>query len=155
MNRSKLKIKAKQLKQKLDHQNNLLTATYAWILFLVYEVFIRAFDLYGPIPEVDIMGHFLAGIALGATFFWIGKKKKISWRNWFVVLGSVVISLLWEAAEMIEDRLIPNPEHLIDVFFWDGVSDVIIALIGTSLYLLIKHFNKADKAEELYETTQN
>ena len=155
MNRTKLKLKAKQLAHKLDHQNDLVTALYSWVLFLVYEVFVRAFDLYGPIPEVDIVGHFLAGIALGATFLWIGRKNHITWRNWFVVGGSIAMSLLWEAAEKIEDSVYPNPDYLIDIFFWDGVSDIIIALLGTSLYLLIKHFNKAERNEEFHEITKN
>ncbi len=151
----KLRGKAKKLARTLDHMNDLVTALYGWVLFLVYEVVVRTYDLYAPIPTVDIGGHFLAGVALGATFFWIGKKKKVYWRNWFVILGSFVMSMLWEGVEIVQEWFIPNPPHLVDVFFWDGVVDVIVALLGTTLYLLIKHFNKEDKVEEFNETPKN
>lgn len=101
-----------------------------WGIFLVAESTFRLFDLYRSFPPVDVPSHFLSGAALGATALWVlalrGRK-----RVWLPALGAVVlVSLGWEALEMIDEAVSPDPPHLQDHFFWDGVVDVLMGGAG-------------------------
>jgi len=111
--------------------NNLfILALISWIVFLVIEVSIRMYTLYATVPLVDIPSHFFAGIAIAMGVYWIlsltlVKRKKIT--TW---IFTFVIAIFWEILETLEDLVVYNPDYLKDIFFWDGIGDIIVTLIG-------------------------
>jgi len=147
--RAKIREKRKELKlaiekhiEEVRHLSTLITALYVWIIFLGYEVFVRTYDLYRTVPQVDIMGHFLAGIALAASFFWFTSRYKIKHFVATIFFGTILVSLVWEAVEAIQEVFIFNPPYLIDIFFYDGVFDVVMAGIGAITFLMLKSFTE-------------
>jgi len=138
----KLKEQLRDAKEDARKHSLMITALYLWLLLAVYEIHLRTYDLYRTLPEVDLLGHFLGGIALAATFIWIAQKLNRKHYAWFAMIGTLVASLVWEAGEKIQELIFYNPPYLIDVFFFDGVIDIILALVGAATFLLIKLFKK-------------
>ncbi len=134
----KLRADTKRLLCIAKQQNLLITALFSWVVFLVYEVTIRTYDLYRTLPDVDLGGHFLAGIALAASFYWLAIRKDIARPYWLIFIGTFVASFLWEIAEIMQEWFFYNPPHLIDGFLWDGIIDIIVALVAAITFMLIK-----------------
>ncbi len=120
------------------------------VVFLGWETIVRTWDLYRRAPLVDLPGHFLAGCATTALAFWFFQRRR-SRRNRtdkpyaLAIWVSVAIALAWEGVETIQEILWPDPEHLRDVFWWDGFTDVIAATVGAAcvfpiLRWLRRHF---------------
>ena len=120
------------------------------VVFLGWETIVRTWDLYRRAPLVDLPGHFLAGCATTALAFWFFQRRR-SRRNRtdkpyaLAIWVSVAIALAWEGVETIQEILWPDPEHLRDVFWWNGFTDVIAATVGAAcvfpiLRWLRRHF---------------
>lgn len=121
------------------------TILLLWLAFLGLEGTARLAGLYRTVPPIDLPIHVLAGAALSATWIFIArlrhrrrKRSSLSspppWRiRTVAVLGAVAVSVLWEVGEIIEERVRVNPPHLLDPFFWDGVLDLLAALVGAAM----------------------
>ena len=139
---SHVSLKLKQLKRKVRHQNELIMALYLWGLFLLNETTIRTYDVYRIFPNIDLWAHFVAGIALAATAFWIADRFDLYHTNWLAFGITAGASLVWELIEITQQFLVVNPPHLYDIFFWDGFFDVILAVVGMITFVLIRTFRE-------------
>lgn len=113
----------------------LIASLVLWVVFLAYETGVRTWDLYRHAPLVDLPGHFLAGMATSAIVYWALQRWRSKRRRTAMPYGAaasitVVVALLWEAVEIIQERISPDPSYLRDVFWWDGFTDVIATAIG-------------------------
>ncbi len=156
MNKRQKEVRFSKLKKKLekpkiiyrkfrytceDH-NLLITALVLWIFALLAEVTWRTYELYRNSPSVDLISHFISGMALTATAYWLGYKFDIKHHNWFALNFTVLASLAWEILESLQEMVFYNPPYLIDYFFWDGFWDVIIAITAATVFLLLKTFKE-------------
>ena len=113
----------------------LIAALIGAVIFLSWETTIRTWDLYRTMPWVDLPGHFLSGMASSALVYWLlqrwrSRRNRTDRPYVLAVVASIVIGLLWEASEIIGERIWPDPPHLHDHFWWDGFWDVIAATVG-------------------------
>ena len=93
------------------------------IIWLIIELFIaRLNGLYESFPQIDIFSHLFFGIAF--AYFTLYQKTK----NPFLWL--LIVSFAWELIEMLHDKIIPQPQYLLDYFFWDGFIDIVIHIIA-------------------------
>ena len=119
-------------------QSLLSTALSLWVVALVIEVIIRTYDLYRIAPDVDVLSHLLAGVAMAATLFWLSNKVKFPHYRFAAIIGTVILSLLWELTEALQEQFIYNPPYLLDFFIWDGLFDVIVAVAGAAIFVFIR-----------------
>lgn len=102
-------------------------ALLLWGLFLAAEAAIRLLDLYRRFPPIDVPSHVLSGAAAGAMMLWAlargGRPRSL---RWLAVLGVALLAGLWEAMEMVDEAITPDPPHLRDRFLWDGLADVVV-----------------------------
>lgn len=98
--------------------------------FVTVEGLIRVFDLYRTMPWVDLPSHFLSGAAVTAVVYRYARVREGTRRPLVAIGGNVLVALVWEALEMLDEVITPDPPHLQDIFLWDGFWDVIAALIG-------------------------
>jgi len=137
-----LKEKLDQVINSCQEQSLFSTALLFWIIALVIEVTLRIFDWYKTVPEVDLLSHLFAGIAIAASLFWLSEKWKWTHYRGIAIVGTIIISLLWELAESLQEILFYNPPHLLDFFIWDGFVDIIIAFVGAIIFVLVRKKNK-------------
>lgn len=104
---------------------------WAWPLLaasIALEITVRTLDWFKTYPWIDNPMHFL----WGANVFWI-----CLWlfrcRPGKALLLVLVWQILWEAGEMIGDRMIAQPAYMIDNLWPDGVQDTLMDLLGAAL----------------------
>jgi hypothetical protein len=119
-------------------QSLLATALLFWVVTLFIEVNLRIYNLYKLAPDVDVLSHLIAGVAMAASFFWISEKTRYRHYRTLAMFGTLVLSLLWEVAESLQELFIYNPPHLLDFFIWDGFFDVLISIAGAAIFVLIR-----------------
>jgi hypothetical protein len=124
--------------QSYKQQSLLSTALSLWVVALIIEVIIRTYDLYRIAPEVDVLSHFCAGVAMAASMFWLSDKIKFPYYRLAAIIGTLIISLLWELIEALQELVVVNPPYLLDFFFWDGFFDVIVALVGAGVFVFVR-----------------
>ncbi|MBN2420947.1 hypothetical protein JXB27_01555 [Candidatus Woesearchaeota archaeon] len=111
--------------------------TWALILILPYifsEWHMRAYGLYATMPYLDKLVHFFFGVAVAAIAYLVYFKNRK-----FALLCTFAFSMTWEIMEIIGDKIIPQSPDLFDIFFFDGVFDIVVALIGAYLtFALLK-----------------
>lgn len=118
--------------------------------------------LYHVIPGLDFVEHYLSGFGIGLfavktyrTFVsyvsynkaltMIGSVKlshqislfEASAELPFVCYSSVFVGLVWEGLEEIAEKFTPR---VVNVFFWNGVIDIIMNLLGAlTAYIVVCH----------------
>lgn len=122
------------------HNGLFIMALFLFIAFLLFEITTRIYDLYRVLPEVDIPSHFLAGLALGAGSYWFLSMTLVSRKKVSAVAFTFVGAIIWEILETLEELVIENPNHLKDIFFWDGFWDIIVTVIGGTAIVLFINF---------------
>lgn len=121
-------------------------AALGWLVFAAAEVTIRAFDLYRRAPWVDIPSHVLSGIALGATLLWaLDRRREPRPFRALATLGVAMVAVLWEAMELVDEAITPDPPHLQDRFLWDGVVDVLVTTAAGALAVAILARRRASR----------
>lgn len=133
-----------ELSQRCRCPNNglFVIAILLLVLFLVAELTLRVYNLYRQEPMVDIPSHFFAGMAIFAGVLWVTSLTRIKWRKPVTFGLTFLVALLWEVLEKLQEMIIVNPPHLIDIFFWDGVGDIIFTIIGGVFGLLLIYLVK-------------
>lgn len=117
-------------------------ATISIIAFLIVEVVSRIYNLYLSFPPIDIITHFLAGIAFFYFFYFIANLLHDKFKKRLSYLFTFIGAIIWELVETIEELVIENPLHLRDIFFWDGFFDVFFTLFGGIVALLLLKRNR-------------
>lgn len=99
------------------------------ITFLGIETIARMYNWYENFVIYDLISHLLFGIAF-YSFIWIflSNKVKLNFKDYSFFY--LFIALGWELLEKIGDNIFSSPNYLKDIFFFDGLSDVIIGFIG-------------------------
>ncbi|MBW3534227.1 MAG: hypothetical protein KY453_03250 [Gemmatimonadetes bacterium] len=109
-------------------------AVLGWLAFAAGEGAIRLFDLYRRFPHVDVPSHVLSGVALGATFLWaLERAGEPRPYRLLATLGVALMAGLWEAMELVDEAITPDPPHLRDRFVWDGAVDVLVTTAAGAL----------------------
>jgi hypothetical protein len=108
--------------------------------------------LYHVIPGLDFVEHYISGFGIGLfavkayrTFVSyisyskaltiIGSAKlshqislfEISAELPFLCYSSIFVGLVWEGLEEIAEKFTPR---VVNVFFWNGVADILVGLLG-------------------------
>ena len=126
--------------------------------------------LYHVIPGLDFVEHYLSGFGIGLfavktyrTFVsyvsynkaltMIGSVKlshqvslfEASAELPFVCYSSVFVGLIWEGLEEIAEKFTPR---VVNVFFWNGVIDILMNLLGAlTAYTIVYHSIIIEKKE--------
>lgn len=116
-----------------------VSALIAVVIFLLFELTARIYDLYRDLPNIDIPIHFLAGIALGLAIYWFFTLTEVRKKKTFTLLLTILAAAIWETLETLEELVSENKPYLRDFFYWDGFWDIIVTLIGGVSSLLILH----------------
>jgi len=107
-----------------------------FVLLLIYaivlEYTVRSRDWFRYYPYIDNLMHFGWGavIALAIIVFWRNNAA-------FVLLSIFIWQMMWEASEMVVDRLMHQPEYMQDHFFPDGMIDTAMDLLGAATVILL------------------
>ena len=123
-------MKKRVHKCKCPNNNLLIVALILLVLFLLMETFIRTYNLYETAPFLDIPSHFFGGMALAGLSYWFLSVTSFKFKKTGTIALTFVGSLIWELLEKIQEALIENPPYLVDIFYWDGVLDVTVTLLG-------------------------
>lgn len=82
-------------------------------------------DFFGVWPPIDNFMHFLWGLNIFLIF-----TLYFKWKPLHSVYGVFLWQMLWEAVEMIGDKVQNQPVHMLDHFFYDGIIDTIVDIAG-------------------------
>ena len=145
----KQELKAAIHRCKCPDNHLFIASLIAFIVFLLSELGSRIYDLYFSFPLIDIPNHFFAGIALFFGLYWVVSQTKIIRKKSVAVLGTFLISIAWEVLEKLEETVVQSPDYLRDFFFWDGVGDITVAVIGSLVGIYLYHSLK--KNTKLFE----
>lgn len=113
------------------HSRLLIASLMFGVIFLSYEVVLRSWDLYRTAPDVDLPGHFLSGMASCAFLYWLMRVLAATKPHRRAIALALAVALLWEAVEVVQEWIFPDPVWLHDYFWWDGFFDVVAALLGS------------------------
>jgi hypothetical protein len=81
-------------------------------------------QLYILWPPIDNITHFMWGFSFFLVFLLL-----LKWDLPDSILGSFFIHMLWEAMEIVGDKLFPQP-GMSDHFFFDGIVDTLMFIVG-------------------------
>lgn len=125
-----------------DHLRHhlLIIALIAWVVFLVCEVTVRINNLYKLYPYVDIPIHFLSGVAVMLALYFALFNKRIVKKTSFLLMLNLFFAVMWEWVEVVGEYFIPDQIYLTDIFFWDGVLDVIANVTGSFAAILLLYY---------------
>ncbi|MBW2996582.1 hypothetical protein KY332_04765 [Candidatus Woesearchaeota archaeon] len=137
-------------KCRCPNNNLFITALLSIIVFLLVEVGARSYNLYNTIPNIDIPTHFFGGIALFIGILWIVSLSQVKYKRLAALVYTLAGAITWEIIETLEELVIYNPPYLRDIFFWDGVGDIIITMLGGIFGMFIIYLIK-NKTHILHE----
>ncbi len=130
----KKRLHIEEKKIRWEHVKKTTWALFLMVPYLMSEWTARAFNLYESFSYIDLIVHFSFGVAFVSIASLIYMKPARSSGLWLVIT-----SFTWEALEKIGDAILSQPSYHIDIFFWDGVTDVLMNLLGGLLiYLILK-----------------
>lgn len=118
--------------------------------------------LYHLIPGLDFVEHYISGFGIGlfavkayrafASYISYGKALTIlgsvklshqislfemSAELPFLCYSSIFVGSVWEGLEEIAEKFTPR---VVNVFFWNGVVDILVGLLGAlTVYMLVRH----------------
>ena len=105
------------------------------IIFLTIELIARMYNWYEVIPIYDLLSHILFGVTFYSLYWYKFKRDKYVLNQAYT--SYTIIALLWEFLEIIGDTIFVNSSALRDIFFFDGLTDILIGFIG--IYLAKKY----------------
>jgi len=118
--------------------------------------------LYHVIPGLDFVEHYISGFGIGLfavkayrifvsyisyskalTIFGSAKLShqislfEMSAELPFICYSSIFVGLVWEGLEEIAEKFTPR---VVNVFFWNGVADILVGLLGAlTAYMFVLH----------------
>jgi len=118
--------------------------------------------LYHRIPNLDFVEHYISGFGIGLfavkayrTFVsYISYNKALTISGSaelshqislfetsaelpFICYSSIFVGLIWEGLEEIVEKFTPR---VVNVFFWNGMADILMNLLGAlTAYTLVRH----------------
>ena len=126
--------------------------------------------LYHIIPGLDFVEHYISGFGIGLfaaktyrTFIsYVSYNKALTIRGStglgyhislfetsaelpFICYSSIFIGLLWEGLEEIAEKFTPR---VINVFFWNGVADILMGLLGALTAYALVYYSFIIKKQE-------
>lgn len=134
-----------KLAQRCRFPNNelFITALSLLIIFLLTELYFRMYNLYKTLPQVDIISHMVVGMTLATGFYWMFSLTMIRRKAAAAIIFTLIAAIVWEILETLEEMVIPNAPYLIDHFYWDGFSDIIVTVVSGMVILgIIKTVRK-------------
>lgn len=129
----------------MERNKVILCFTLAFSVILEWFVRQGAVLLYGSNgfllwPWIDNIMHFAWGVNIFLIFFVLFK-----WEPLDALLAVFVWQMLWESIEIIGDRVIPQPDWMLDHFFFDGIKDTVMNLAGAFAAWWLLAWKKRDK----------
>jgi hypothetical protein len=106
--------------------------------FLGIELIARMYNWYTIIPIYDLVAHVLFGVAFYSLVWYklnFNKPKSKQYNFQYFTILYIAVALIWEWLETIGDLIFVNISSIRDIFFFDGLTDVIIGFVG----LIIAH----------------
>ena len=76
-------------------------------------------------PSIDIPLHFASCFA---TIILLIVYIELNGKDAFEIL--IILNILFEIGEMWQDKILPQPAYMKDLFFWDGFFDIVVGLAG-------------------------
>jgi len=125
-------VKYKMKKTNKDKLNFVIISP---IIFLTIELIARMYNWYEVIPIYDLLSHILFGVTFYSLYWYKFKRDKYVLNQAYT--SYTIIALLWEFLEIIGDTIFVNSSALRDIFFFDGLTDILIGFIG--IYLAKKY----------------
>ena len=123
----------KWLKKKISENPRLATITLVTIVCaFILDASARLLFWYETYPNIDIAIHFGWGVGMSLVLFLFSKLRT---RDVFEIM--IIGNLLFEFGEMWQDKILPQPAYMKDVFFWDGFFDIVVGLIGVGIGWII------------------
>ena len=114
-----------------------IVALISFIIFLLIELTARIYTIYKNFPPIDLATHFFGGIALGSAIYWVLSMTAVKRKKNKTILLTFTGAIIWEVMEKLQELVFINPPHNIDIFFYDGVSDIIVTVMGGIFALLL------------------
>ncbi|MFC1594899.1 hypothetical protein ACFL3E_00540 [Patescibacteria group bacterium] len=101
-----------------------------WIFFVEYMASTEAIRFITKY-NIDKLFHFIGGAFLASLLFWILGRQKLL----FLILYIIVISILWEVAELLLDPLtVVFFEKSKELWLRDSMLDAVAASVGALFY---------------------
>lgn len=97
-------------------------------------------NLYNTVWWYDIFAHFLSGVFtfhIGLVMLdnFNNKNDSLLFKVFFCICFSAFVALMWEVVEFTGDNLFSSDvQHSLDTGVVDTMEDMIVAMIGSSLY---------------------
>lgn len=132
--------------KKIPISQSLIT-TYLLFVFIA-QYLGSVINLYKQIEWFDTFTHTLSGVLtgyLGILIFrkMVNQSEKKGNAILFSISFAALIALLWEIYEFTQDQITgSNLQHVLETGVTDTMTDMIVALIGSSLYCLYYWFKK-------------
>jgi len=122
---------------KHPNQNLLIVVLISFIIFLLVELTARIYAIYKNFPPIDLATHFFGGIALGLAIYWVLSMTAVKRKKNKTILLTFIGAIIWEIMEKLQELVFINPPYNIDIFFYDGVTDIIVTVMGGIFALLL------------------
>jgi len=100
--------------------------TCTLVLSLALEYYVRAYNNWHQLGNhMDSVMHFFWGLNIFLAFVVL-----LRWKPASALYGVFAVQMNWELLEMIGDYVIIQPDNMLDIFWWDGVKDTVLDLLG-------------------------
>lgn len=107
---------------------------YCSLLFsIVLEYFVRTQNLWMWFGNhMDSVMHFFWGLNIFLLLvIWL------KWKPLSALYGVFAFQMFWELVEILGDSVITQTADMMDIFWWDGILDTIVDVLGGALGWLI------------------
>lgn len=115
----------------MDRPKQLFFASLTFSIIL--EILVRTLNWWPYFfGHMDSIMHFFWGVAIT-----LGLMTMLKWSARDAFLAVLVWQMVWEAIEIIGDKLIAQVAAMLDSFFYDGVKDTVCDALGSIAAILL------------------
>lgn len=108
--------------------------SYCMLAFsIVLEYLVRTNDWWGWFDgRMDSVMHFFWGLNIFLLLvIWL------RWKPASALYGVFAFQMVWELVEIVGDSVVIQTLDMMDIFWWDGIKDTIVDLLGGALGWLL------------------